>query len=49
MRLLIMGLSNKAAARQLDISPRTVEVHRRRIMRKMGAKNIVDLILRGGI
>jgi PAS domain S-box-containing protein len=49
MRLLIMGLSNKAAARQLDISPRTVEVHRRRIMRKMGAKNIVDLILRGGM
>jgi two-component system, LuxR family, response regulator FixJ len=30
--------------RQLGISPRTVEVHRARIMEKVGAKNIADLI-----
>src|SRR5439155_533826 len=31
--------SNKEAGRRLGISPRTVEVHRARIMMKLGAKN----------
>jgi FixJ family two-component response regulator len=38
------GASNKEAGRQLGISPRTVEVHRARIMEKLGAKNAADLI-----
>lgn len=38
------GLSNKEAARCLGISPRTVEVHRARIMEKIGARNAADLV-----
>lgn len=38
------GASNKEAARTLGISPRTVEVHRARIMDKLGAKNAADLV-----
>lgn len=36
--------SNKEAGRELGISPRTVEVHRARIMEKLGAKNAADLM-----
>jgi two-component system response regulator FixJ len=38
------GSSNKEAGRQLGISPRTIEVHRARIMEKLGAKNAADLV-----
>jgi two-component system response regulator FixJ len=38
------GASNKEAGRHLGISPRTVEVHRARIMEKLGAKNAADLV-----
>jgi FixJ family two-component response regulator len=41
---LMGGASNKEAARQLGISFRTVEVHRARIMEKLGAKNATDLM-----
>lgn len=44
------GSSNKEAARALGISPRTVEFHRANIMRKLEARNVVELltkILRG--
>jgi len=34
----------RIAGRQLGISPRTIEVHRARIMEKLGAKNAADLI-----
>ena len=40
---IIAGASNKVAGRTLGISPRTVEVHRARIMEKLGAKNACDL------
>jgi FixJ family two-component response regulator len=36
--------SNKEAARNLGISPRTVEIHRGHIMHKLSAKNSVDLV-----
>jgi len=44
LELIANGASNKVAGRQLGISPRTIEVHRARIMEKLGAKNTVDLV-----
>jgi FixJ family two-component response regulator len=41
---IIAGASNKEAGRALAISPRTIEVHRARIMDKLGAKNAADLV-----
>jgi FixJ family two-component response regulator len=38
------GASNKEAGRELGISPRTVEVHRARILEKLGARNAADLV-----
>jgi FixJ family two-component response regulator len=38
------GATNKEAGRQLGISPRTIEVHRSRIMEKLSAKNAADLM-----
>jgi FixJ family two-component response regulator len=37
------GASNKDAARNLGISPRTIELHRANIMRKLGARNPIEL------
>lgn len=42
--LIANGQSNKEAGRKLGISPRTIEVHRARIMEKIGAKNTADLV-----
>jgi DNA-binding NarL/FixJ family response regulator len=42
--LLISGLSSKRIAHELLISPRTVEVHRARLMQKMGVRNAAGLI-----
>jgi FixJ family two-component response regulator len=44
LSLVTAGASNKEAGRHLHISPRTVEVHRARIMEKLGAKNAADLV-----
>ena len=38
------GASNKEAGRHLGISSRTIEVHRARIMEKLGARNAADLV-----
>ncbi|MBI4274560.1 MAG: response regulator transcription factor [Rhizobiales bacterium] len=38
------GASNKESGRRLGISPRTIEVHRARIMNKLGARNAADLV-----
>jgi two-component system response regulator DctR len=43
MRLVLGGLPNKLVADQLDISVRTVEVHRARVFDKMGVKSAVEL------
>ena len=39
----VQGLPNKHIARQLGISHRTVEIHKSKIMQKMGAINLLDL------
>jgi two-component system response regulator DctR len=43
MRLVVAGLPNKLIADQLDISVRTVEVHRARVFDKMEVKSAVEL------
>ena len=44
MDLVVQGLANKEIARQLSISPRTVENYRAWVMEKMGASNLADLV-----
>ena len=44
MNLIVQGASNKEAAQSLDISPRTVEIYRATVMRKMDAPNLPDLV-----
>jgi two-component system response regulator FixJ len=41
---LLAGLPNKSIAYDLRISPRTVEIHRARVMDKMGARSLSELI-----
>ena len=43
MQLVVEGLANKLIADHLDISVRTVEVHRARVFDKMGVKSAVEL------
>ncbi len=43
-QLLVNGRTSKEAARQLSISPRTVEAHRARIMRKYNVRTSNELI-----
>ncbi len=41
---VVAGLPNKTIGYDLDISPRTVEVHRANIMAKMQARSLADLV-----
>lgn len=41
---IAMGKSNKELALALDVSPRTAEFHRANILRKLGARNTVELM-----
>jgi DNA-binding CsgD family transcriptional regulator len=41
---IVRGASNKEAARELGISPRTAEFHRANIMRKLDVRNAVELV-----
>jgi DNA-binding NarL/FixJ family response regulator len=43
LRLIADGYSSKEIARNLQIAPSTVEVHRRNIMRKVGLHKVADL------
>lgn len=42
--LLVEGLTSKGIGRRLDISPRTVDVYRARLMRKVGASTTPELV-----
>jgi DNA-binding NarL/FixJ family response regulator len=44
VQLLAEGKSNKKISSMLDISVKTVETHRATIMRKIGARTIVDIV-----
>lgn len=49
---LVEGQTNKEIARQFDLSPRTVEVYRAKLMTKMQANNISELVrfaMRAGV
>ena len=41
---LVQGKQNKQIAREMDISPKTVEAHRAKVMEKMSANSLVKLV-----
>jgi two-component system, LuxR family, response regulator FixJ len=42
--LLTQGKQNKAIAQDLGVSPRTIEIHRARVMEKMDAQSVAELV-----
>lgn len=42
--LIVAGNANKVIAYELDVSQRTVEIHRARVMEKMGASSVAHLV-----
>jgi two-component system response regulator FixJ len=44
LELLVVGHPNKVIAHRLEISPRTVEIHRARVMEKMQARSLPELV-----
>jgi two-component system response regulator TtrR len=44
MDLVVAGKLNKQIADQLDISMKTVEAHRARVMDKMGVRTLAELV-----
>jgi RNA polymerase sigma factor (sigma-70 family) len=44
LNLLVDGKANKQIATEFGVSVKTVEVHRKRIMKKLQAKSVVDLV-----
>ena len=44
MREVVAGRQNKVIARRLGLSPKTVEIHRSRVMDKTGAENLSQLV-----
>ena len=47
MDLVIAGKANKVIAADLGLSPKTVEVHRAHVMKKMQADSLADLVRLG--
>jgi FixJ family two-component response regulator len=46
LRRIIDGKPNKIIAAELDLSVKTVEVHRAKVMEKMGAESVAELVQR---
>jgi FixJ family two-component response regulator len=44
LRLLVRGYSNKRMAGELGVSQRTIEIHRARVMQKMQARSVAQLV-----
>ncbi len=44
MEWVVRGLANKVIAMDLELSQRTVEIHRARVMEKMHARSLADLV-----
>jgi len=44
LRLVTLGKSNKVIAGDLDVSQRTVEIHRAHLMEKMAASSLAQLV-----
>jgi len=44
MDCVVRGLANKVIAMDLDLSQRTVEIHRARVMEKMNARSLAELV-----
>lgn len=44
MDIVVDGKTNKSMATELRLSERTVEIHRARVMSKMGAESLADLV-----
>jgi FixJ family two-component response regulator len=44
MLLIVQGKANKVMAGDLDVSQRTVEIHRARVMEKMEARSLAQLV-----
>lgn len=44
LALVVDGVDNRGIGDRLGISPRTVEVHKSRVMSKLGARNLAELI-----
>jgi two-component system response regulator DctR len=44
MQLLMEGMDNRRIAERLEISHRTVEVHKARVLDKLKVRSVVDLV-----
>lgn len=44
MGLLVQGLDNRRIAEELGISHRTVEVHKARVLEKLGVRSVIELV-----
>jgi two-component system response regulator FixJ len=44
LRLVVAGLPSKEIARLLQISKRTIDIHRAHLLRKLDARSVIDLV-----